>query len=109
MMSGKILQINFKFSVPRTDYEEAVTPLAEPIAAVPGLQWKVWLMNEGDSEAGGILCFDDQAALQAYLEGPIAAGIVNHPALSEFSVKQFEVMGEQTAVTRGPVLQTADS
>jgi hypothetical protein len=104
-MSGKILQINFTFNVPKAAYEEAVTPLAEPIAAVSGLQWKVWIMNEGDSEAGGILCFDDQASMQAYLEGPIAEQIVNHPALSEFSVKQFDVMGEHTAVTRGPVRQ----
>ena len=102
-MSGQILQINFKFNVPRAAYEEAVTPLADPIAAVAGLQWKVWLMNEGESEAGGILCFDDQASLQAYLEGPIAAQVVSHPALSDFSVKQFEVMGEHTAITRGPV------
>jgi hypothetical protein len=108
-MSGKILQINFKFNVPRASYEEAVTPLADPISAVPGLQWKVWLMNEGDSEAGGIMCFDDQASLQAYLDGPIAAGIVSHPALSDFSVKVFEVMADQTAVTRGPVHQTAVS
>ena len=108
-MSGQILQINFKFNVPRAAYEEAVTPLADPIAAVAGLQWKVWLMNEGESEAGGILCFDDQASLQAYLEGPIAAQVVSHPALSDFSVKQFEVMGEHTAITRGPVLETAAS
>jgi hypothetical protein len=106
-MSGNILQINFKFNVPKADYEGAVTPLAEPIAAVAGLQWKVWLMNEGESEAGGIMCFDDQASLQAYLEGPIAAQVVSHPALSDFSVKQFEVMGEQTEITRGPVRQTA--
>jgi hypothetical protein len=53
------------------------------------------------------MCFDDQASLQAYLEGPIAAQVVSHPALSDFSVKQFEVMGEQTEITRGPVRQTA--
>jgi hypothetical protein len=109
MMSGKILQINFKFNVPKAVYEAAVTPLAEPIAAVAGLQWKVWLMNEAEGEAGGILCFDDHTSLQAYLEGPIAAQIVTHPALNQFSVKQFEVMAEQTAITRGPVLQTAVS
>jgi hypothetical protein len=102
-MSERILQINFKFNVPRGDYEGAVTPLAEPIAGVAGLQWKVWLMNEAESEAGGIMCFDDQASVQAYLEGSIVAQIVNHPALSDFSVKQFEVMGEQSAITRGPV------
>jgi hypothetical protein len=102
-MAGRILQINFKFNVPRADYEQAVAPLAGPIAAVDGLRWKIWLMNEGESEAGGIMLFEDEASLQAYLDGPIKAQIVSHPALSDFSVKQFDVIEEETAITRGPV------
>lgn len=102
-MSGKILEINFKFNVPRADYEQAVSPLANDIAAVPGLRWKVWLMNETDSEAGGIMHFEDDSSMQAFLKGPIAATITSHPALSDFSVKQFDVMEDQTAITRGPV------
>ena len=102
-MPGKILQINFKFNVPRADYEQAVTPLADPIAAVSGLRWKVWIMNEAESEAGGIMLFDDEASLKAYMEGPIKAQIVSHPALSDFSVKQFGVIDEFSAITRGPV------
>lgn len=102
-MSNTILQINFKFNVHRAAYEEAVSPLAEPIADVSGLRWKIWLMNEGASEAGGILCFADHDSLQAYLEGPIANKIANHPALSEMSIKQFEVMEDVSAITRAPV------
>lgn len=102
-MPGKILQINFKFNVPRADYEQAVAPLADDIAAVAGLRWKIWLMNEAESEAGGIMLFADEASLKAYMEGPIKAQIVSHPALSDFSVKQFDVIDEQTAITRGPV------
>lgn len=102
-MSGKILQINFKFNVPRADYEQAVAPLANDIAAVSGLRWKVWIMNEAESEAGGILFFKDDSSLQAYLAGPIAAAITSHPALSDFSVKQFDIMVDETKITRGPV------
>ena len=98
-----VLQINFKFSVPRKDYETAVSPLADQIAAVAGLRWKVWIMNEAESEAGGIYLFEDEASLKAYTESDIVAGIVKHPALSDFSVKTFEVMDEVTAITRGPV------
>jgi hypothetical protein len=102
-MAGRILQINFKFNVPRADYEQAVAPLGNDIAAVAGLRWKIWLMNEGESEAGGIMLFEDEKSLQAYLDGPIAAQIVSHPALSDFSVKQFDIMEAETAITRGPV------
>ncbi|MBW2307021.1 MAG: YdhR family protein [Deltaproteobacteria bacterium] len=102
-MSGKILQINFKFSISRAEYEEAVAPLAGEIAAVTGLRWKVWLMNEAEKEAGGIYHFDDEASTNAYLEGPIVAQIVKHPALSDFSVKQFDVIESVTEITRGPI------
>jgi hypothetical protein len=102
-MSERILQVNFKFNVSRAEYEGAVAPMAHDIAAVPGLRWKVWLMNDAESEAGGIFLFDNRASVQAYLEGPIVNAIVNHPALSDFSVKQFDVMEDMTAITRGPV------
>lgn len=102
-MSTKILQLNFRFSVTKAEYEDAVSPLADDFAAVPGLRWKIWLMNDEESEAGGLYVFDDESSLQAYLEGPLAAGVMSHPALSDFSAKQFDVMEGPTAITRGPV------
>lgn len=102
-MSGRIMQLNFKFSVSGSEYEQAVSPLASQFAAVAGLRWKIWMMNEPENEAGGIYMFEDEASVNAFLEGPLAAQVTNHPALSEFSVKQFDVMGHLSEVTRGPV------
>ncbi len=102
-MSGRILQVNFKFNVSRIEYEQAVAPMAAPVAAVDGLRWKIWLMNEQEREAGGIYLFDNEAAANHYVEGPIVAQVVSHPALHSFNVKQFDVMGDVTAVTHGPV------
>ena len=108
-MSGTILQINFKFNVSRADYEQAVAPLADEIATVDGLCWKIWLMNDAESEAGGIYLFDTEASANAYLEGPIVAQVVKHPAFSDFSVKQFGVVENITAITRGPVQAVANA
>ena len=47
-MSQKLLQVNVKFSIPRTDLEDAWLQAAQPIADAPGLRWKVWLMNEAE-------------------------------------------------------------
>lgn len=105
-MSEKILQINFKFNVSGEDYTKAVSPLADSIAAVPGMEWKVWIINEDESEAGGIYLFKDSATLDDYLKSDIVDGVVKHPALSDFSVKAFDVMPEVTAICRGPVKQT---
>src|SRR5262245_24429890 len=72
-MSAKILQINYKLNGPKAEYERENLPYAQPIADIPGLCWKVWIINEAQSEAGGIYLFDDDAAVQAFLDGPIIA------------------------------------
>jgi hypothetical protein len=102
-MPQKILQINFRFSVTPDEYSSAVMEMANDFAAVDGLKWKVWIMNEKRKEAGGIYLFKDQSSLDALLNGPLAAAVTSHPALKDFSVRQFDVMPDITAVTRGTV------
>jgi hypothetical protein len=99
-MSAKILQINYKLNGPRAEYEGQNLPYAEPIANLPGLRWKVWIINEIKSEAGGIYLFDDDAAVQDFVDGPIIAEMKSDPTLS---IKAFDVIAELTSITRGPV------
>ena len=102
-MSARLLQLNFQFSVTGAEYEAAVKPLAEEFAALEGLIWKIWMINEEEGEAGGIYLFESEASVQGYLDGPLAAGVLSHPALSQFSVKHFDVMEDLTEITGGPV------
>ena len=102
-MSARILQINFKFSITPAELMEGFHPLVEPIAKVAGLRWKVWSLNEAEREFGGIYLFDDQASADAYLAGPIVAQLGQHPALHDITAKQFDVLQEPSAVTRGPI------
>ncbi len=102
-MAGRFLQVNFKLAVARADYEELAASLAHAFADVPGLEWKVWILNEAEKEAGGFYYFDGEESLQLFLASELAANVQAHPAVSEFSAKTFEVMDSPTAVTRGPV------
>jgi hypothetical protein len=105
-MAFKILQINFKYSMSAAEYKQAMSPeVAGTVAAVPGVCWKTWLLNDAQHEAGGIYLFEDDATLQAFLASPIVAGVKSNPALSNFSAKVFDVMLEQSAVTRAPIPQ----
>jgi hypothetical protein len=98
-----LLQVNFSFDMPAADYVGAVAPLAEAVAAVPGLHWKIWLLDEDNLEAAGIYLFDDATRAQAYLEGPILAPFFTNPAIRDVSVRLFDILDEPTATTRGPV------
>ena len=102
-MSEIMLQVNFNYSVTKEEYEQAVAPLADKFANVPGLKWKIWILNSEKSEAGGIYMFDSQASLDTYVAGPLAEAVLNHPALSNFDIKQFTIMEDVTKVTRGPL------
>ncbi len=102
-MAEQLLQINFKFNVTKDEYVATANSLAGEFAKLEGLRWKVWILNEAENEAGGIYLFNDKASLDAYLNGPLAAQVKNHPALEEMSVKPFDVMPDVTAITRGPI------
>src|SRR5215468_8531829 len=98
----QILQINFKLNAPSAEYQKICESVAQAIADVPGLVWKIWLLNEQESEAGGVYLFRDEQSLAAYLAGPIIAQIKGLPQLREISAKRFGTIPNVTAVTRGP-------
>jgi len=102
-MPVRVLQINLKFNAPSEELKKGFAKIVNDIAAVPGLRWKIWIMNEDTQEAGGLYLFDDQDAVTAYLEGPLIAALKANPAISEPSFKQFNVVDELTAITRGPM------
>jgi hypothetical protein len=108
-MNVNILQVNFTLNVAPEAYTTIATGLGDAFAAVDGLEWKIWLLNPGNSEAGGIYCFRDASAAQAFLAGPLAAQVKAAPFLTDLSVKQFQVMEELTAITRGPVASTVSA
>ncbi len=53
--------------------------------------------------AGGIYLFEDEASLNALLEGPLAAHLTGKPSLSELRLIKFDVMENVNAITRCPV------
>lgn len=97
-----ILQINFNLNVPLAEYQQMAASVAHDFLDVPGLRWKIWLLGPTDREAGGIYLFDSQASLDAYLNGPLVARMRGLTSIRNISMKQFEVMPEVTALTRGP-------
>ena len=102
-MPKTVVQINFNFDGKRREYDDAFMEAAQPIADVDGLVWKVWLWNDESRMGGGIYLFESESTAQAYLDGPIVAGLAAHDAVSDASIRVFWVCEKQTAITRGPV------
>ena len=99
----KLVQINLKYKVTRPELEKAFLEIAQPVADIKGLMWKIWIINEAEKSAGGIYLFKDDASVQAFHEGKIVAAIMKHPALSNIEAKVFDILPKHTKITRGPV------
>ncbi|MGC4050228.1 MAG: YdhR family protein [Paludibaculum sp.] len=98
-----ILQINFTLHAPAEEYQTLVDSVAPAFRDIPGLVWKIWLLNPSAQEAGGLYLFDSQASLDAYRNGPLMAQLRALPFLHSLSMKQFEIMPGATIWTRGPL------
>lgn len=94
-----ILQINFDLTVPVPEYQKMVDSVAHAFLDVPGLKWKIWLLNSAVQEAGGIYLFDSQESLDAYRNGPLVARLRELPSIRNLSIKQFDAMPENTLLT----------
>jgi hypothetical protein len=80
---------------------EAYGPLAEQIAAAPGLLWKVWTENAETGEAGGIYLFADAASAAAYRE--LHTERLLSFGITQINVKSFTVNEALSQVTRAPL------
>lgn len=102
-MALTVVQINFKLTLSGKEYEQAIAPLAQAMADVAGLVWKIWLLNESSHEAGGIYLFEDKDAANAFLNGSLVAQVRSAPSISDLCVAQFGVLNTLSVITRGPI------
>lgn len=99
-MSHAVVQVNFTFSGSRSSYETTTLPMAGQLAGLPGLDWKVWLMNEASHVAGGIYLFDDAEKAQSFAQ-QLGAMLRDDPSFTDEDIKQFDVLEAHSIVTRG--------
>ena len=102
-MAPTVVQITFTLNMSGKEYAQAIAPLAQAVADVAGLQWKIWLLNESSHEAGGIALFEDEDSANAFLNGPLVAHVTGAPSIADLRAAQFQVLSTLTAITRGPV------
>lgn len=102
-MSVQLLVMHFKFNTSPAEYVHAIHPLVDEILNARGLRWKIWLMDESQSTAGGLYLFDDSSCLKAFLASPLMDYLQHHPSFTEVHVMPFAVLEAETRATHGPL------
>jgi hypothetical protein len=101
-MAQQIIEINFKFKGSAEEYKAGAEAAVKKFAAVPGLLWKIWLMNEEKKEGGGIYLFADKTSVDNYRNSELFKMISTNPGFADFDVKQFDMLEAVGKMTNAP-------
>ncbi len=102
---ARLVCTNFRVKIAWPDYERLCVEVAEQIAAIPGLIWKAWVVNETRQEGGGIYLFDSEETAANFLQGPIIAHLENHPAFEDVRIKSLSLLAEPSRLTYFDAIQ----
>lgn len=102
-MNQQIVQVNFQYTGSDSDFEAAAAAVADLFAAVPGLHWKIWLLNKEKKEAGGIYLFLDEEHAVEYRNSALFANMLTNPEFQQFTIRQSGIMKAPGMVTNAPV------
>ena len=103
IMAQKILVTNYSFNVSPEEFEKMASELGPAFAEVPGCLWKIWLIDAAKKEAGAVYLFQDNESLQNFKSSPLVASVLSHPALSNFDLKERDILSEVSELTRAPL------
>ena len=106
-MSQKVLVTNFTFNVEAEEFEKMANDLAPSFANVPGCEWKLWLIDRERRQAGAVYLFKDEKALETFKASPLVASILSHPALSNFDLRDRDILFYPSEVTYAPLKKQA--
>jgi quinol monooxygenase YgiN len=103
-MPQKILVTNYNYNVSPEEYKNMTAQLAQAFADVPGCLWKIWLIDDEKKEAGAVYLFEDEESLKNFKSSPLVASVLSHPALSNFDLKERDILKEISEITRAPLM-----
>ncbi|MDD7940718.1 YdhR family protein [Actinomycetospora lutea] len=91
------LHITFTSSASADQTRDGAIAFAEALRTVPGFVAKTWLLD--GAHHGGFYVFTDRAAAEAYRDGPLVAGLREHPAFADFEIRGWDVDEDLGALT----------
>jgi hypothetical protein len=86
-MSPCSVQINFELTCPKEEYLAFAESALPAIREVSGLIFKLWILSDDGTRAGGLYLFQDLAAAERYVNGPVIQGLAGSPVIRRLDVR----------------------
>lgn len=100
-MNHCCLHVEVALNVTPAEWLERCEAAVPVMARLPGLVWKLWVLDEEDSSAGGLYLFEDREAARAYAEGPVLDHLRRSGAARAVSVRLLPLVDALSLRTRG--------
>ena len=100
----KVFTAKYNYSMPTEELKKITSSVAPEFLEIPGLCWKIWLLNEDRKEAGGVYLFESATDLEQFLNSKLLAALRNNPAISNLQTDTFGVAEAQSLITNAPLM-----
>jgi Putative mono-oxygenase ydhR len=98
-----VLHLRFKLRTEPRAFLAHSREAATVIASVQTLIWKIWVLNEEESEIGGVYLFAKREAAEAYLNHAAVQALRSNPAVVSSQCQLWDVENSLSALTRAPL------
>ena len=98
-----VLHLRFKLRVPPDVFLAQSREAATIIASVEGLVWKIWVLQQEESEIGGIYLFANRETAEAYFNHPVIQAVRRNPVVVSSQSQLWDVENSLSALTRAPL------
>jgi hypothetical protein len=99
------VQINFELAVPKEQYVAHAESVLPAMRDVAGLIFKIWIVADDGTRAGGLYLFRDRASAERYVNSPLVQKLAASPAIRGLDVRVTAVHVGLSAHTAAPLLE----
>jgi hypothetical protein len=97
-----ILQVNVNYDSPEVAANQGTVEQGKELEFLPGLQWKVWLIDKETFSGGGIYLFESKEAAQAWEKDAIRI-LTGTDGLRNVTTHIFDIIESPSRITRAPL------
>lgn len=102
MVPSTLQLVTFRLDgLPEEAYRANSEQVAPLFAAMPDLQWKVWLADASSGLFGGVYAWRNRSAMEAYVDGEVFGALRATPGIVELTSRSFDVLEPPTRITTG--------
>ncbi len=82
------------------DYAAHCAAVAPQFTQIDGLRAKAWIADARTNTYGGIYAWESEAAMEAYVNGPVFGALRSNPQIAAVSSRDFAVLDQPTRITQ---------